>query len=136
LEKLRLSLWETLYQLKRLLLWGPFTNWEVRSFWETLYSEWETLAILHQTERPGTIFCLPVSIFRVLYFSLHRYDNAMFFPGAADANFDYVGGGEGAGFNINVAWNGRAKGDMDYLLAFYHILMPVALEVRSRGCAY
>ena len=69
-------------------------------------------------------------LYRVLYFSLHRYDGGMFFPGVDDANYDHVGSGEGTGFNINVAWNGRAKGDLDYLLAFYHILMPVALEVR------
>ena len=66
---------------------------------------------------------------RVLYFSLHRYDNGFYFPCADDANYNYVGSGDGVGFNINVAWNGTAKGDTEYLLAFYHVLMPVALEV-------
>lgn len=66
---------------------------------------------------------------RVLYFSLHRYDNGLFFPCSEEANYDHVGAGPGRGFNFNVAWNGSAKGDVDYLLAFYHLLMPVALEV-------
>ena len=69
------------------------------------------------------------SFSRVLFFSLHRYDHGLFFPCADDANYDYVGEGVGKGFNFNVAWNGNAKGDVDYLLAFYHLLMPVALEV-------
>ena len=85
---------------------------------------------------PGQPHVLWVISYRVLYFSLHRYDGGMFFPGADDANYDRVGSGEGTGFNINVAWNGRAKGDVDYLLAFYHILMPVALEVRKLGWGY
>ena len=66
---------------------------------------------------------------RVLYFSLHRFDDGLYFPCADDANFNYVGSGAGTGFNINVAWNDGVKGDMDYLLAFHHILIPVALEV-------
>ena len=44
-------------------------------------------------------------VLRVLYCSLHRYDNAAFYPGSPDANYDMVGTNKGAGFNINVAWN-------------------------------
>ena len=76
-------------------------------------------------------FCLKFFFGRVLYFSLHRYDNGLFFPCSDEANYDHVGSEGGAGFNINVAWNGQAKGDTEYLLAFYHILMPVALEVSN-----
>ena len=64
-----------------------------------------------------------------MYFSLHRYDNGDFYPGAEDADFDYVGDGNGTGYNINVAWNGNSMGDSEYLLAFCHILLPVAFEV-------
>ena len=42
---------------------------------------------------------------RVLYCSLHRYDNAAFYPGSPDGNYDMVGIEKGAGYNINVAWN-------------------------------
>ena len=42
---------------------------------------------------------------RVLYCSLHRYDNAAFYPGSPGANYDMVGTNKGAGFNVNVAWN-------------------------------
>ena len=42
---------------------------------------------------------------RVLYCSLHRYDNAAFYPGSPDGNYDMVGSDKGAGYNINVAWN-------------------------------
>ena len=72
-----------------------------------------------------------LNTYRVLYFSLHRYDNGMYFPCSDDANYDCVGSETGTGFNINVAWNEDAKGDMDYMLAFYHLLMPVAMEVRE-----
>ena len=42
---------------------------------------------------------------RVLYCSLHRYDNAAFYPGSPDGNYGMVGSDKGAGYNINVAWN-------------------------------
>ncbi|XP_044067176.1 histone deacetylase 6 isoform X2 [Siniperca chuatsi] len=64
----------------------------------------------------------------VLYVSLHRYDNGMFFPSSEDAAPDRVGVSKGAGFNVNVAWNGGRMGDSDYLAAFHHIVMPIATE--------
>lgn len=73
--------------------------------------------------------CISFPPYRVLYFSLHRYDNGVYFPCEVDANYDYVGRGQGAGYNINVPWNSNSMGDTEYLLAFYHILMPVATEV-------
>jgi histone deacetylase 6 len=48
---------------------------------------------------------------RVLYVSLHRYDNGSFFPAtmsstaAAQAAPEFVGTGPGKGYSINVAWN-------------------------------
>jgi histone deacetylase 6 len=65
---------------------------------------------------------------RVLFVSLHRYDNAGFYPGSEDANYDRVGQGKGEGYNINIAWNGEKMGDAEYISAFNHIVMPVAYE--------
>ncbi|XP_051282639.1 histone deacetylase 6 isoform X2 [Dicentrarchus labrax] len=64
----------------------------------------------------------------VLYVSLHRYDNGMFFPSSEDGAPDRVGVSKGAGFNVNVAWSGGRMGDSDYLAAFHHIVMPIATE--------
>ena len=67
----------------------------------------------------------------VLYISLHRYDNGTFFPTSEDADCDRVGVGQGAGFNVNIPWNGRPMGDSDYLAAFHHIVLPIATEVQT-----
>ncbi|KAM4562545.1 histone deacetylase 6 [Odontesthes bonariensis] len=64
----------------------------------------------------------------VLYVSLHRYDNGIFFPSSEDAAPDRVGVAKGAGYNVNVAWSGGRMGDSDYLAAFHHIVMPIATE--------
>jgi len=42
---------------------------------------------------------------RVLYISIHRYDNGSFFPGSTDANYTIVGTGKGEGYNVNIPWN-------------------------------
>eukprot|EP00054_Salpingoeca_dolichothecata_P019779 m.123293 g.123293 ORF g.123293 m.123293 type:complete len:376 (+) comp23384_c0_seq1:207-1334(+) len=64
----------------------------------------------------------------VLYFSTHRYDNGFFYPNSNDADPTTVGKGAGAGFSVNVGWNQRAMGDVEYLMAWTHVLMPIALE--------
>uniref|UniRef100_A0A3B4ZG69 Histone deacetylase 6 n=1 Tax=Stegastes partitus TaxID=144197 RepID=A0A3B4ZG69_9TELE len=64
----------------------------------------------------------------VLYISLHRYDDAMFFPSSEDAATNRVGVAKGVGFNVNVAWSGGRMGDSDYLAAFHHVVMPIAVE--------
>ncbi|XP_066436056.1 histone deacetylase 6 isoform X2 [Eleutherodactylus coqui] len=64
----------------------------------------------------------------VLYVSLHRYDNGLFFPSSEDAAHDRVGCGRGEGFNVNIPWNGGKMGDVEYLLAFHRIVMPIAYE--------
>ncbi|KAM4610227.1 histone deacetylase 6 isoform 2-T6 [Polymixia lowei] len=64
----------------------------------------------------------------VLYISLHRYDNGVFFPSSEDANCDRVGLGQGAGFNVNIPWSGGQMGDSDYLAAFHNVVMPIATE--------
>lgn len=65
---------------------------------------------------------------RVLYVSLHRYDNGMFFPRSEDANYTVVGSGAGEGFNVNIPWNKKGMGDMEYMTAFQTIIMPIAYE--------
>ncbi|XP_061113820.1 histone deacetylase 6 isoform X1 [Conger conger] len=64
----------------------------------------------------------------VLYISLHRYDNGLFFPSSYDADFDRVGQGKGRGFNVNIPWNGGKMGDSEYLAAFHTVVMPIARQ--------
>ncbi|XP_075927737.1 histone deacetylase 4-like isoform X1 [Petromyzon marinus] len=66
---------------------------------------------------------------RVLYLSLHRYDNGNFFPGSGASS--EVGVGPGEGFTVNVSWTGGLDppmGDADYLAAFRTVVMPIAME--------
>ena len=50
-------------------------------------------------------FIVHVSLHRVLYVSLHRHDNGGFYPGGNDGDYDKVGEGKGAGYNVNIPWN-------------------------------
>lgn len=63
---------------------------------------------------------------RVLYFSVHRYDQGSFYPFGADGSPSVTGQGDGRGYNINVAWNCEGMGDCDYLATWQRILLPVA----------
>lgn len=65
---------------------------------------------------------------RVLYFSIHRYEHGIFWPHLRESDYDYVGKGAGAGYNINVPLNQMGLGTEDYIAIFNHILMPVAYE--------
>ena len=65
---------------------------------------------------------------RVLYISIHRYDSGSFFPCKPDANHTFVGSGSGAGYNINVPWDGPGMGDPEYSLAFFSLVLPVAYQ--------
>ncbi|KAF9610949.1 hypothetical protein IFM89_025982 [Coptis chinensis] len=66
---------------------------------------------------------------RVLYLSLHRYDEATFYPCSEEANYDMIGEGPGEGFNINVPFSKRSGcDDVDYLAVWEHVVLPVALE--------
>ncbi|KAJ8374134.1 hypothetical protein SKAU_G00047140 [Synaphobranchus kaupii] len=64
----------------------------------------------------------------VLYFSWHRYEHQRFWPNLRDSDYDCVGKGKGAGFNINLPWNKVGMDNKDYLAAFFHVLLPVAYE--------
>ena len=65
----------------------------------------------------------------MLYFSLHRYDNAMFYPKSTAAGPTHMGGVSAKGYNVNMAWSGKMMGDPEYLAAFHHLLLPIASEV-------
>lgn len=65
---------------------------------------------------------------RVLYISLHRYDNASFFPKSTDANYTEVGSGAGKGFNVNIPWNKKGMADAEYMVAFQSIILPIAYD--------
>lgn len=64
----------------------------------------------------------------ILYISVHRYDNGSFFPNSKDADFKVVGDGAGEGFNVNIPWNKKAMGDLEYSMVFQQIIMPIAYE--------
>nr|KAG5705614.1 hypothetical protein BaRGS_034812 [Batillaria attramentaria] len=64
----------------------------------------------------------------VLYISLHRYDNGYFFPGSQEADAQFVGQGDGKGFNVNIPWSREKMGNAEYMAAFQRIVMPIAYE--------
>ncbi|XP_050531171.1 histone deacetylase 6 isoform X2 [Daktulosphaira vitifoliae] len=65
---------------------------------------------------------------RVLYFSIHRYENGQFWPNLRESDCDFTGQGDGQGFNINVPLNNTKMKDSDYLAILHHILLPVVSE--------
>ncbi|KAL6454703.1 HDA1 Histone deacetylase HDA1 [Candida maltosa Xu316] len=65
---------------------------------------------------------------RVLYISLHRYENGKFYPGTKYGNSDQVGEGPGEGYNINIPWRSSGMHDGDYFYAFNKVLLPVITE--------
>ncbi|KAK4871875.1 hypothetical protein RN001_015999 [Aquatica leii] len=64
----------------------------------------------------------------VLYFSIHRYEHGAFWPNLRESNFDYIGEGNGLGYNINFPLNDIGRNDSDYLSIIFNILLPVAYE--------
>ncbi len=54
--------------------------------------------------------------------------SGQFYPGTGAP--DDVGAGAGAGYSVNVAWNGGGLRNADYALAFDRVLMPVARAFR------
>ncbi|XP_030493624.2 histone deacetylase 5 [Cannabis sativa] len=65
---------------------------------------------------------------RVLFFSVHRHEFGSFYPANNDGFYTMIGGGPGAGYNINVPWENGQCGDADYFAVWDHILIPVAKE--------
>ncbi|XP_048465912.1 polyamine deacetylase HDAC10 [Rhincodon typus] len=64
----------------------------------------------------------------VLYFSWHRYENQQFWPNLRDSDYNAIGKGKGAGFNVNIPWNKAGMENADYLAAFFYVLLPMAYE--------
>lgn len=71
-------------------------------------------------------------IFRVVYFSIHRYENGEFWPNLRESDYHFTGEGAGEGFNFNVPLNKTGMTNADYLAIFYQILLPMAYEVNFK----
>ncbi|KAI8874801.1 histone deacetylase superfamily [Backusella circina FSU 941] len=65
---------------------------------------------------------------RVLYMSLHRYDDGHFYPHDVKADVDNVGLGAGRGTTVNIPWPCAGMTDADYMYAFRQVVMPIASE--------
>ncbi|SGZ51931.1 CIC11C00000005350 [Sungouiella intermedia] len=65
---------------------------------------------------------------RVLYISLHRYENGKFYPGTKYGGHEMVGDGKGEGFSVNIPWQNSGVGDADYVYAFRKIVIPIISE--------
>jgi acetoin utilization deacetylase AcuC-like enzyme len=63
---------------------------------------------------------------RVLFFSMHRYDNGTFYPASREAAPEVVGKRRGQGFTVNVAWDEAMMGDLHYAMALEEVLIPIA----------
>ena len=68
-------------------------------------------------------------IFRVLYFSIHGFQNGAFWPHLRESDYHYIGRGAGMGYNINVPMNEVKMGNGDYQAIFHQLLLPIAYEV-------
>ncbi|XP_033746720.1 histone deacetylase 6-like isoform X2 [Pecten maximus] len=63
---------------------------------------------------------------RVLYFSIHRYEYGKYWPNLRESDYDFIGEGNGKGYNVNVPLNKIHMNDTDYLAIFHQVLMPIA----------
>ncbi|VDM49198.1 unnamed protein product [Toxocara canis] len=63
---------------------------------------------------------------RVMYVSIHRFENGKFWPHLAESNFDHVGKYSAIGYNINIPLNEKGCGDSDYMTAFWNVIWPLA----------
>merc|ERR1712137_856162 len=58
----------------------------------------------------------------VLFISLHRYENATFFPSQVTSGPAYIGSGPGVGRSINIPWPCAGMTDADYMHAFHRLV--------------
>lgn len=42
---------------------------------------------------------------KVLYISIHRYDNGKFYPRSKEGNYNFTGVNDGEGYNVNIPLN-------------------------------
>ncbi|XP_067096695.1 histone deacetylase 6 isoform X1 [Osmerus mordax] len=68
----------------------------------------------------------------VLYFSVHRYEQASFWPHLPESDSSAIGTGAGEGYTINLPWNKTGMKDADYIAAFQQLLLPVAYEFQPQ----
>lgn len=64
----------------------------------------------------------------VLYVSIHRYEKGKFWPELIESNFNFTGTKKGKGFNVNIPLNETGCNDIDFLLMWFNVIMPVAYE--------
>jgi len=65
---------------------------------------------------------------RVLYISIHRYQNAKYFPCSEDGSHKVAGSGSGEGYTVNIPWNKSGMGDAEYISVMQNIILPIAYE--------
>ncbi|CAG7833830.1 unnamed protein product [Allacma fusca] len=65
---------------------------------------------------------------RVLYFSTHRFDHGEFWPNLEESNFNFIGAGDGVGYNINIPLNKAGMGNSEFISVWHNILIPVAYQ--------
>lgn len=66
--------------------------------------------------------------FRVFYISTHRYENGLFWPNLKESNYNWIGDGEGIGFNCNIPLNKIGMGNTEFLTTWHQILLPLAFQ--------
>ncbi|TGZ68319.1 hypothetical protein CRM22_004299 [Opisthorchis felineus] len=65
---------------------------------------------------------------RVLFISMHRFEQGNFWPNLREANYDFIGDGPGRGYNVNIPLEETGLTDSDYLAMFHQLIMPIAIE--------
>ncbi len=65
---------------------------------------------------------------RVLYISIHRYENGRFWPHLRESDYDHTGGERAKGFNINIPLNEPGLDDSDYMAIFHQVILPASHE--------
>ena len=65
---------------------------------------------------------------RVMYVSIHRYEQGFWWPNLPESDYDHTGAGAGAGYNVNIPLNVTGNTDTDYLHAWHQVhSSPVTL---------
>ena len=70
----------------------------------------------------------------VMYMSLHRFENGVFYPGKS-GSLNHAGEGAGKGYNVNIEWNTKegiykksVLGDHEYIFMFEEVISPILKE--------
>jgi len=65
----------------------------------------------------------------VLYFSTHRYEHGTYWPNLEESNYNWIGTGDGIGFNCNIPLNRTGMGNTEFLTVWHQVLLPLAYKV-------